>query len=217
MNTVVRELEVTEYFCGWEKNALRVHRWSWQARERWYEKPLCAVLREHEWDNGGDGKSSSSRVWQSGGRLRKASILDSALSPYHIFSFSAALLLPLGCFVFPGEVLRAGSREDLEAKWRWHGAWNGSREDGCFLNCSGPFEAAFLQHKLSTLIHHSLAQSSDFISKVPGEKVTEIHRNITIKYPFSPQIFYQPPYVVNIKLSSKQKASYIRKRTWRLC
>lgn len=148
MNTVVRELEVTEYFCGREKNALRVHRWSWQARERWYEKPLCAVLRDHEQDNGSDGESSSSRVWQSGGRLRKASILDSALSPYHIFSFSAALLLPLGCFVFPGEVLRAGSREDLEAKWRWHGAWNGSREDGCFLNCSGPFEAAFLQHKL---------------------------------------------------------------------
>lgn len=91
------------------------------ARERWYEKPLCAVLRDHEWDNGGGGKSSSSRVWQSGGRLRKARILHSALSPDHILRFSAALLLPLRCFVFPGKVLRAGSRgrfgSQMEMTW----------------------------------------------------------------------------------------------------
>lgn len=53
--------------------------------------------------------------------------------------------------------------------------------------------------------------------KSQERKSSKYVRNITIKYPFSPQIFYQLPYVVNIKLSSKQKASYIRKRAGRLC
>ena len=79
------------------------------------------MLRDHEWDNGGDGKTSSSRVWQSAGRLRKASGLDSALSPYHILSFSAALLVQPRCSVFPGKVLSAGNRgrfgSQMEMTW----------------------------------------------------------------------------------------------------
>lgn len=62
-------------------------------------------------------------------------------------------------------------------------------EDGCFLNCSGPFEAAFSTFKLHfdpSLIGSVLG---NFISKVPGEEVTEIHRNITIKYPFPLKYF----------------------------
>ena len=95
--------------------------------------------------------------------------------------------------------------EDLEAKWRWHGAWNESRENGRFLSCSGPFEAAFLQHRLHfdpSLVGSVLSISSP---RSPERKASKYIRNITVKYPFSPQIFYQPPCVINIKLSSKQK------------
>lgn len=62
--------------------------------------------------------------------MRGPSILDSALSPYHTLSLSAALLLPLRYFVLfcfalflprKGLVLAAGEDLELEilaAKWR---------------------------------------------------------------------------------------------------